>query len=87
MINKLWITLPVVYSRPFVSKAESATQTDCVGTLSSIVPQGKFTELCSSAATVSQSISTEFCSSATAVPQSKSTEKCSSAAPFDHDLR
>ena len=36
-----------------------------------VVPQSKFTELCSSAAVVSQS---------------KSTELWSSAAPFDHDL-
>ena len=36
-----------------------------------IVPQGKFTELCSSA---------------TVVTQSKSTKMWSSAAPFDHDL-
>ena len=40
----------------------------------SIVPQGKFTELCSSAAVVSQRKSTELCSSAAVVPQSKSTE-------------
>ena len=38
------------------------------------VPQGKFTELCSSAGVVSQSKSTELCSSAAVVPQSKSTE-------------
>ena len=36
-----------------------------------VVPQSKFTELCSSAAVVSQS---------------KSTELWSSAAPFDHDV-
>ena len=45
-----------------------------------VVPQSKFTELCSSAAVVSQSKSTELCSSAAVVPQSKSTELCSSAA-------
>ena len=39
-----------------------------------VVPQSKFTELCSSAAVVSQSKSTELCSSAAVVPQSKSTE-------------
>ena len=44
------------------------------------MPQSKFTELCSSAAVVSQSKSTELCSSAVVVPQSKSTELCSSAA-------
>ena len=49
-------------------------------------PQGKFTELCSSAAVVSQSKPTELCSSAAVVPQSKSTEKWSSAGPFDHDV-
>ena len=52
-----------------------------------VVPQSKFTELCSSATVVSQSKSTELCSSAAIVPQSKSTEMWSSAAPFDHDLR
>ena len=52
-----------------------------------VVPQSKFTELCSSAAVVSQSKSTELCSSASVVSQSKSTEIWSSAAPFDHDLR
>ena len=51
-----------------------------------IVPQSKFTKLCSSAAVVSQSKSTELCSSAAVVPQGKSTELCSSAAPLDHDL-
>ena len=51
-----------------------------------VVPQIKFTELCSSAAVVSQSKSTELCSSAAVVPQSKDTELCSSAAPLDHDL-
>ena len=52
-----------------------------------VVPQSKFTELCSSAAIVSQSKSTELCSSEAVVPQSKSTkmwskftELCSSAA-------
>ena len=33
-----------------------------------VVPQSKFTELCSSAAVVSQSKSTELCSSAAVVP-------------------
>ena len=51
-----------------------------------VVPQSKFTELCSSAAVVSQSKSTELCSSAAVVPQSNSTEMFSSAAPFGHDL-
>ena len=51
-----------------------------------VVPQSKFTELCSSAAVVPQSKSTELCSSAAVVPQSKSTEMWSSAAPFHHDL-
>ena len=51
-----------------------------------VMPQSKFTELCSSAAIVSQSKSTELCSSAAIVPQSKSTEMRNSAAPFDHDL-
>ena len=37
-----------------------------------VVPQSKFTELCSSAAVVSQIESTELCSSAAVVPQSKS---------------
>ena len=40
----------------------------------------------SSAAVVPQSKFTELCSSAAVVPQSKSTEMWSSAAPFDHDL-
>ena len=35
-----------------------------------VVPQSKFTELCSSAAVVSQSKSTELCNSAAVVPQS-----------------
>ena len=39
-----------------------------------VVSQSKFTELCGSAAVVSQTISTELCSSAAVVPQSKSTE-------------
>ena len=39
-----------------------------------VVPQSKFTELCSSAAIVSQSKSTELCSSEAVVPQSKSTK-------------
>ena len=51
-----------------------------------VVPQSKFTDLCSSAAVVSQSKSTELCSWAAVVSQSKSTELCSSAALFDHDL-
>ena len=51
-----------------------------------VVPQSKFTELCSSTAVVSQRKSTELCSSAAVVPQSKSTEVWSSAAPLDHDL-
>ena len=40
----------------------------------------------SSAAVVPQSKFTELCSSAAVVPQSKSTEMWSSAAPFHHDL-
>ena len=51
-----------------------------------VVPQSKFTELCSSVAVVSQSKSTELCSTAAVVPQSKSSEVQGSAAPFDHDL-
>ena len=51
-----------------------------------VVPQSKFTELCSSAAVVSQSKSTELCSSTAVVSQSKSAEMSSSAALFDHDL-
>ena len=39
-----------------------------------VVPQSKFTELCSSAAVVSQSKSTELCSAAAVVSQSKSNE-------------
>ena len=39
-----------------------------------VVPQSKFTKLCSSVAIVSQSKSTELCSSAAVVSQSKSTE-------------
>ena len=42
--------------------------------LAAVVPQSKFTELCSSVAVVSQSKSTELCSSAAVVSQSKSTE-------------
>ena len=44
-----------------------------------VVPQSKFTELCSSEAVVSQSKSTELCSSAAVLPQSISTEMWSSA--------
>ena len=51
-----------------------------------VVPQSKFTELCSSATVVSQSKSTELCISAAVVPESKSTELCSLAVPLDHDL-
>ena len=51
-----------------------------------VVPQSKFTELCSSAAVVSQSKSTELCSSDAVVPESKSTELCSLVVPLDHDL-
>ena len=40
-----------------------------------IVPQSKFTELCSSAAVVSQSKSTELCSSAAVEPQSQGTQR------------
>ena len=39
-----------------------------------VMPQSKFTELCSSAAVLSESKFTELCSSAAIVPQSKSTE-------------
>ena len=51
-----------------------------------VMPQSKFTELCSSATVVSQSKSTELCISAAVVPESKSTELCSLAVPLDHDL-
>ena len=39
-----------------------------------VMPQSKFTELCSLAVVVSKSKSTELCGSAALVPQSKSTE-------------